>query len=109
MLVFPTSESPKVKMGGMEIIPSSIVVTSKSLEEKEEVKYGILPDKLSLMYYKTSYGIKKKENKQGKYLFEIWEKGIGNKRSRINVIDALDQKNLENIILELTETNIYDV
>ena len=82
---------------------------SKSLDEKEEVKYGILPDKLSLMYYKTSYGIKKKENKQGKYLFEIWEKGIGNKRSRINVIDALDQKNLENIILELTETNIYDV
>ena len=82
---------------------------SKSLDEKEEVKYGILPDKLSLMYYKTSYGIKKKENKQGKYLFEIWEKGIGNKRSRINVMDALDQKNLENIILELTETNIYDV
>jgi hypothetical protein len=82
---------------------------SKSLDEKEEVKYGILPDKLSLMYYKTNYGIKKKENKQGKYLFEIWEKGIGNKRSRINVIDALDQKNLENIILELTETNIYDV
>jgi hypothetical protein len=82
---------------------------SKSLDEKEEVKYGIIPDKLSLMYLKTSYGIKKKDNKQGKYLFEIWEKGIGNKRSRINVIDALDQKNLENIILELTETNIYDV
>ena len=82
---------------------------SKSLDEKEEVKYGIIPDKLSLMYLKTSYGIKKKDNKQGKYLFEIWEKGIGNKRSKINVIDALDQKNLENIILELTETNIYDV
>ena len=90
-------------------IPIVQLKESISLDEKEEIKYGIIPDKLSLMYYKTSYGIKKKENKQGKYLFEIWEKGIGNKRSKINVIDALDQKNLENIILELTETNIYDV
>ena len=60
------------------------------------------------MYYKTSYGIQKKQHKQGKYLFEIWEKGIGNKRTKINTFDALDQKNLENILLELTETNIYD-
>ena len=77
--------------------------------KKEEVKYGIVPDKLSIMYYKNSYGIRKKEKKQGKYLFEIWEKAIGNKKNKINVIDALDQKNLENILLELTETNIYDV
>ena len=104
-------ENNRKSLGTSQIIDNANVQIkqSKSLEEKEEVKYGILPDKLSLMYYKTSYGIKKKENKQGKYLFEIWEKGIGNKRSRINVIDALDQKNLENIILELTETNIYDV
>ena len=77
--------------------------------KKEEIKYGIVPDKLSIMYYKNSYGIRKKEKKQGKYLFEIWEKAIGNKKNKINVIDALDQKNLENILLELTETNIYDV
>ena len=35
-------------------------------------------------------------------------KGIGNKKNRINIIDALDLKNLENILLELTENNIYD-
>ena len=60
------------------------------------------------MYYKTSYGIQKKSSKHGKYLFEIWEKGIGNKKNKINNFDALDPKNLENILLELTETNIYD-
>ncbi len=77
--------------------------------KKGESRYGIVPDKLTIMYYKTSYGImKKNKSKQGKYLFEIWEKGIGNKRNRINVIDALNFKNLENIFLELTETNIYD-
>ena len=112
-------ENNRKSLGVSEIVTNKLVEKndnaivqlkqSKSLDEKEEVKYGIIPDKLSLMYLKTSYGIKKKENKQGKYLFEIWEKGIGNKRSKINVIDALDQKNLENIILELTETNIYDV
>ena len=76
--------------------------------EKPEVKYGIEPEKLSIMYYKTSYGIQKKSSKHGKYLFEIWEKGIGNKKNKINNFDALDPKNLENILLELTETNIYD-
>ena len=76
--------------------------------DKGIIKYGIAPEKLSIMYYKTSYGIQKKQHKQGKYLFEIWEKGIGNKRTKINTFDALDQKNLENILLELTETNIYD-
>ena len=76
--------------------------------KKGEARYGIVPDKLSIMYYKTSYGIKKKNKKQGKYLFEIWEKGIGNKKNKINIIDALDLKNLENILLELTENNIYD-
>ena len=76
--------------------------------DKGITKYGIAPEKLSIMYYKTSYGIQKKQHKQGKYLFEIWEKGIGNKRNKINIFDALDQKNLENILLELTETNIYD-
>ena len=35
-------------------------------------------------------------------------KGIGNKKNKINVIDAINAKNLENILLELTETNIYD-
>ena len=40
-------------------------------EEKSETKYGIVPDKLSIMYYKNSYGIQKKKSKQGKYLFEI--------------------------------------
>ena len=77
--------------------------------KKGESRYGIVPDKLTIMYYKTNYGIQKKnKSKQGKYLFEIWEKGIGNKKNRINVIDALNFKNLENIFLELTETNIYD-
>ena len=60
------------------------------------------------MYYKTNYGIRKKNNKQGKFLFELWEKGAGNKKNKINNFDALDRKNLENILLELTETNIYD-
>ena len=64
--------------------------------------------KLNIIYYKTSYGIKKKNNKQGKYLFEIWEKGIGNKKNKINTFDALEPKNLENILLELTDNNIYD-
>ena len=76
--------------------------------EKPEIKYGIDPEKLSIMYYKTSYSIKKKNSKQGKYLFEVWEKGIGNKKNKINIFDAIDHKNLENILLELTETNIYD-
>ncbi len=76
--------------------------------EKTEIKYGISPEKLSIMYYKTCYGIKKKISKKKKYLFKIWEKGDGNKKNKINYFDALDQKNLENILLELTETNIYD-
>lgn len=76
--------------------------------EKPDEKYGIAPEKLSIMYYKTNYGIKKKNNKQKKYLFKIWEKGNGKKKTKVNLFDALDQKNLENIFLELTETNIYD-
>ena len=78
------------------------------INNKEEAKYGIVPEKLSLMYYKNNYGIRKKNIKQGKYFFEIWEKGLGNKKNKINIIDALNTKNLENILLELTETNIYD-
>ena len=78
------------------------------INNKEEAKYGIVPEKLSLMYYKNNYGIRKKNIKQGKYFFEIWEKGLGNKKNKINIIDALNAKNLENILLELTETNIYD-
>ena len=75
---------------------------------EEDDKFGINPNNLSIIYYKTSYGIKKRTEKQGKFLFEIWEKGIGNKKNKINIIDALNAKNLENILLELTETNIYD-
>ena len=44
------------------------------INNKEEAKYGIVPEKLSLMYYKNNYGIRKKNIKQGKYFFEIWEK-----------------------------------
>ena len=75
---------------------------------EEDDKFGINPNNLSIIYYKTSYGIKKRTDKQGKFFFEIWEKGLGNKKNKINVIDALNAKNLENILLELTETNIYD-
>ena len=74
----------------------------------DEAKYGIIPENLSIIYYKNSYGIRKKEKKQGKYLFEMWEKSLGNKRKKINIFDALNAKNLENILLELTETNIYE-
>ena len=84
------------------------IITNKDLGNKEEAKYGIIPSNLSIVYYKTNYGIRKKIQKQGKFLFEIWEKGVGNKKNKINVIDALNAKNLENILLELTETNIYD-
>ena len=63
---------------------------------------------MSLKYFKSNYGIRKKSQKQGKFLFEIWEKSIGNKKNKINVFDAVNAKNLENILLELTETNIYD-
>ena len=80
----------------------------KKIKNKEEAKYGIVPENLSIIYFKTNYGIKKKTQNKGKYLFEIWEKGLGNKKNKINVIDALNAKNLENILLELTETNIYD-
>ena len=72
------------------------------------MKYGISPEKLSIMYYKACYGIQKIANKKKKYLFKIWEKGDGNKKNKVNYFDALDQKNLDNILLELTETNIYD-
>ena len=75
--------------------------------KRGEARYGIVPKKLSIMYYRTNYGIKKR-NKKGKYLFEIFEKGVGNKKTRINVIDALSQKNYDNILLELMETNIVD-
>ena len=74
----------------------------------DEAKYGIVPENLSVIYFKNSYGIRKKEKKQGKYLFEMWEKSLGNKRKKINIFDALNAKNLENILLELTETNIYE-
>ena len=83
-------------------------VKNNTLTNKEDAKYGIIPENLSLMYLKNSYGIRKKNKKQGKFLFEIWEKGLGNKKNRINIIDALNAKNLENILFELTETNIYD-
>ena len=76
--------------------------------EDAQVKYGISPEKLSIMYYKACYGIQKIANKKKKYLFKIWEKGDGNKKNKVNYFDALDQKNLDNILLELTETNIYD-
>ena len=78
------------------------------IKKKDQVKSGIIPQNLSIMYYKNNYGIRKKIQNKGKFLFEIWEKGLGNKRNKINVIDALNAKNLENILLELTETNIYD-
>ena len=84
------------------------IITKKEIKNKGEAKYGIIPENLSIIYFKTNYGIRKKNPKQGKFLFEIWEKGIGNKKNKINVIDALNAKNLENILLELTETNIYD-
>ena len=77
-------------------------------KNKDEAKYGIIPQNLSLKYFKSNYGIRKKNQKQGKFLFEIWEKNLGNKKNKVNVIDALYAKNLENILLELTETNIYD-
>jgi hypothetical protein len=77
-------------------------------KNKDEAKYGIVPDNLSIIYNKNNYGIRKKNEKQGKFLFEIWEKSLGNKKNKINIIDALLAKNLENILLELTETNIYD-
>ena len=77
-------------------------------KNKDETKYGIIPQNLSLKYFKSNYGIRKKNQKQGKFLFEIWEKNLGNKKNKVNVIDALYAKNLENILLELTETNIYD-
>ena len=83
-------------------------VANIEIKNKEEAKYGIIPENLSIIYFKTNYGIRKKSQKQGKFLFEIWEKGVGNKKNKINVIDALNAKNLENILLELTETNIYD-
>ena len=83
-------------------------VKNNTITNKEDAKYGIIPENLSLMYLKNSYGIRKKNKKQGKFLFEIWEKGLGNKKNRINIIDALNAKNLENILFELTETNIYD-
>ena len=83
-------------------------VKNNTLTNKEDAKYGIIPENLSLMYLKNSYGIRKKNKRQGKFLFEIWEKGLGNKKNRINIIDALNAKNLENILFELTETNIYD-
>ena len=88
----------------------NILRANNNDEDSEELesKYGISPEKLSIMYYKTNYGIRKKNNKQGKFLFELWEKGAGNKKNKINNFDALDRKNLENILLELTETNIYD-
>ena len=95
----------KVNIGLDELNNSQI---SKNYKNKDEAKYGIIPDNLSLIYNKNNYGIRKKNQKQGKFLFEIWEKSIGNKKNKINVIDALYAKNLENILLELTETNIYD-
>ena len=93
------------KKNGDDIIKKSF---SDEEYRKGETKYGITPEKLSIMYYKTSFGIQKKQNKQKKFLFEIWENGIGDKKNKINCFDALNHKNLENILLELTETNIYD-
>ena len=86
-------------------------LNDNQIKNKIEGKNGIviIPQYLSIMYYKNNYGIRKKKSQnKGKFLFEIWEKGVGNKRNKINVIDALNAKNLENILLELTETNIYD-
>ena len=42
-------------------------------KNKDEAKYGIIPQNLSLKYFKSNYGIRKKNQKQGKFLFEIWE------------------------------------
>ena len=95
----------KINIGLDELNNSQI---NNNYKNKDEAKYGIIPDNLSLKYFKNNYGIRKKNQKQGKFLFEIWEKSIGNKKNKINVIDALSAKNLENILLELTETNIYD-
>ena len=94
-----------VNIGLDELNNSPININYKN---KEEAKYGIIPQNLSLKYFKSNYGIRKKNQKQGKFLFEIWEKNLGNKKNKVNVIDALYAKNLENILLELTETNIYD-
>ena len=94
-----------VNIGLDELNNSPINVNYKN---KDEAKYGIIPQNLSLKYFKSNYGIRKKNQKQGKFLFEIWEKNLGNKKNKVNVIDALYAKNLENILLELTETNIYD-
>ena len=95
----------RVKTGLDDLNNSEILNNYKN---KDEAKYGIVPSNLSLIYNKSNYGIRKKSQKQGKFLFEIWEKSIGNKKNKINVFDALLAKNLENILLELTETNIYD-
>ena len=94
-----------VNIGLDELNNSPININYKN---KDETKYGIIPQNLSLKYFKSNYGIRKKNQKQGKFLFEIWEKNLGNKKNKVNVIDALYAKNLENILLELTETNIYD-
>ena len=94
-----------VNIGLDELNNSPININYKN---KDEAKYGIIPQNLSLKYFKSNYGIRKKNQKQGKFLFEIWEKNLGNKKNKVNVIDALYAKNLENILLELTETNIYD-
>ena len=94
----------RVKTGLDDLNNSEILNNYKN---KDEAKYGIVPSNLSLIYNKSNYGIRKKSQKQGKFLFEIWEKNLGNKKNKVNVIDALYAKNLENILLELTETNIY--
>ena len=94
-----------VNIGLDELNNSPININYKN---KDEAKYGIIPQNLSLKYFKSNYGIRKKNQKQGKFLFEIWEKNLGNKKNKVNVIDALYAKNLENILLELTETNICD-
>ena len=66
-----------VNIGLDELNNSPININYKN---KDEAKYGIIPQNLSLKYFKSNYGIRKKNQKQGKFLFEIWEKNLGNKK-----------------------------
>ena len=80
------------------------------IEMNNELNYGIFPQKLVGIYYKNNYGISKKVKKGHKYTFEIWEKekNIEGKKNKILVFDALEQINLDNIFVELTDNNLYD-
>ena len=85
-------------------------IKNEEVEINDELSYGIIPQKLVGIYYKSNYGIKKIAKKGQKYLFEIWEKDkdIEEKKNKILVFDALDKVNLDNIFVELTDNNFYD-